>query len=165
MLRRGVSRNIATCRFSFSSARREKAILIMGSTGIGKSGIARGVSKVIKGELLSVDSVKGKKKKQESVLFFCWSCFCFVVYKHLTIGSHKVYNDLSPVRLYDLAEPSDHFTAAMYCDAAIAATREVLAKKRVPIFFGGASMYAEWLFFGLGSNPTAASIFDVAVSF
>lgn len=77
------------------------------------------------------------------------------MYRGLTIGAHKVYSSSSTVRLYDLADPSEHFSAEKFCRAATEATKEVLAKGRVPVFFGGASMYAEWFFFGSGSNENA----------
>ena len=67
-----------------------------------------------------------------------------------------MYDSRSKVHLYDLVEPDQHFTAQQFSDAAAEATLSVFAKSRPPVFFGGASMYAEWFFFGEGSNPVAS---------
>lgn len=113
-----------------------KVIVLMGTTGIGKSSIAKELVKrlpAMKGELLSADSVK--------------------VYKGLRIGAHKVYDLANHVHLYDLVGAGDHFTAQAYCEAASHAAKEVMGRGNTPIFFGGASMYVEWLLFGGGAAP------------
>ncbi len=113
-------------------AKRHKVIAIMGPTGIGKTTIANALCNRLNGELLSLDSVK--------------------VHKRLTIGAHKVYDPRNPVHLFDLVEPHEPFSAQEYLDAATEAVEGVLARGRTPIFFGGATMYAEWVFFGGGRN-------------
>jgi tRNA dimethylallyltransferase len=109
-----------------------KVVVVMGTTGIGKSSIARALCRRLNGELLSLDSVK--------------------LHRGLTIGAHKVYDPVHPVHLYDLVEPDKHFSVQEYLEAATDATEKVLRRGRVPIFFGGANMYAEWMFFGGGEN-------------
>ncbi len=109
-----------------------KVVVVMGTTGIGKTSIARALCRRLNGELLSLDSVK--------------------LHRGLTIGAHKVYDPHHPVHLYDLVEPDQHFSVQQYLEAATAATESVLRRGRVPIFFGGANMYAEWMFFGAGEN-------------
>ena len=112
-----------------------------------------------------MDSVKGKaRRKGKKVYFLTCVSHPVPVYRDLTIGAHKVYNN-PPVRLYDLADPADHFSAEKFCQAASEATRQVLTNGNVPVFFGGASMYAEWFFFGSGStliatDPNALAIVE-----
>lgn len=107
--------------------------MVMGTTGIGKTSIAAMVRPRIGGELVSVDSVK--------------------LYKGLRIGSHKVYDPNVQVHMYDVVDVQSHYTAQDYAEAAHKAVRGILDRKKTPIFFGGASMYMEWVLFGTGSAP------------
>jgi len=111
-----------------------KGIVIMGTTGIGKSTISAKVRNVLDGELISCDSVK--------------------LYKGLRIGSHKVYDPQHTVHMYDVVGLNDHYTVQQYAEMAHQCTTQVLQRGKTPIYFGGANMYMEWLLFGTGSAPS-----------
>jgi tRNA A37 N6-isopentenylltransferase MiaA len=107
-----------------------KVLAILGVTGIGKSRLALGCAHRLHGELVSVDSVK--------------------VYKGLDIGSHKVPITGVPVHMYDVIEPKDQCMVQRYVEMASTAMQNIIDRGKVPILFGGAGMYMEWLLFGPG---------------
>jgi tRNA dimethylallyltransferase len=110
-----------------------KAIVIMGTTGIGKSTISSKVRNILGGELISCDSVK--------------------LYRGLRIGSHKVYDPHHKVHMYDVVGINDHYTVQQYAEMAHECTKDIFSRGKTPIYFGGANMYMEWLLFGTGSAP------------
>ena len=105
----------------------------MGCTGIGKSSISAAIRDCVNGELVSADSVK--------------------VYRGLSIGSHKVYDPKHKVHMYDVVDLQQHYTVQDYANMAHTCVNDILSRGKTPIFFGGASMYMEWVLFGTGSVP------------
>jgi len=111
-------------------------IAILGQTATGKSALALSLAERVGGEIISCDST--------------------AVYRGFDIGTDKVPFDQRRNivhHLVDVADPSDDYTAARYSTEAAAATRDVLARGRVPILVGGTGLYYRALVRGLFPAP------------
>lgn len=57
--------------------------------------------------------------------------------------------------MYDVADVTDLYSAPRYVEAATEALRDIVKRGQVPVLFGGAAMYMEWLLAGGGGLPLA----------
>ena len=90
----------------------------------------------LSGEIISVDSMQ--------------------VYRGLDIGTAKPTSEERarvPHHLIDVAELSEAFDAAKFCEQARRAEKEIIARERVPIYCGGTGLYLKALLEGLGNAP------------
>jgi len=102
--------------------------VIVGPTGIGKSGLAFEVALKIGGEIVVADSRQ--------------------VYQRLDIATNKPSVDQrSRVRYHmiDFVDPAASFNAAEYVEGARAAIDDIAARGRVPIIEGGTMLYVDAL--------------------
>lgn len=111
-------------------------ILIVGSTGVGKSATALGLAEKINGEIINCDSMQ--------------------VYKGFDIGTDKPPSEdreKIPHHLLDIVDPGTQFTAADFADRAFRAITEILRRGRVPLIVGGTGLYFKALLDGLFPGP------------
>ncbi len=116
------------------------ALFIAGPTAVGKSAIASGLAERLNGEIISVDSMQ--------------------VYRGLDIGTAKPTSDERdkiPHHLLDVADLSESFDAAKFCNLAQQAVSEIHSRHRLPIFCGGTGLYFKAFLEGLGEAPPADS--------
>ena len=110
-----------------------RAIAIMGATATGKSAFAIEVaSDKAAGEIVSMDSRQ--------------------VYRGFDIGTAKVTaseRGRVPHHLVDVADPSETWSAGRHASMAEALTRDIAARRRVPVLVGGTGLYFRALFGGL----------------
>ncbi len=109
---------------------------MLGPTACGKSALAIALAERYDGEIISCDST--------------------AVYRRFDIGTDKVPmadRHGIPHHLVDVADPTDHFTAARFGQEAAAAARAVLARGRLPILAGGTGFYFRALTRGLFPGP------------
>lgn len=114
------------------------AILLMGPTASGKTDLAIALRQRLPVELISVDSA--------------------MVYRGMDIGTAKPSAEelaLAPHRLIDICDPVESYSAARFCDDALAAMHEVSAHGRVPLLVGGTMLYFRALQYGLSELPQA----------
>ena len=100
------------------------AILLMGPTASGKTGVAVELLRELPCEIISVDSAQ--------------------VYRHMDIGTGKPDAETlkaAPHHLIDVIEPDETFSAARFRDDAQALMREIAECGRVPLLVGGTMMY------------------------
>ncbi len=114
------------------------AILLMGPTASGKSGIALELASRFPMEIVSVDSA--------------------LVYRQMDIGTAKPDRETrSRVahHLIDLLDPTERYSAAQFCDDAIEAVQTIVESRRIPLLAGGTMLYFKALREGLAELPPA----------
>lgn len=115
---------------------RQLCIAILGPTAVGKSSFAVELAKVLKGEILCMDST--------------------TVYKGLDIGSSKPTKEQKAQvqhHLLDVITPDEPFSAGHFVRLADKTIGEVIAKGRVPIIVGGTYFYLKALQHGMYVTP------------
>src|ERR1700716_863273 len=114
------------------------AILLMGPTARGKTGVAVDLVRELPCEIISVDSAQ--------------------VYRHMNVGTAKpdaATLEAAPHQLIDLIEPDDSYSAARFRDDALTAMREITERGNIPLLVGGTMMYFKTLLEGLSELPAA----------
>ena len=126
----------------YSEAR--SLVVILGPTGVGKSGAALSLAAKFRGEIINADSMQ--------------------VYRGFDIGTDKpspADRKAVPHHLLDVADPADQFTAADFVAGALEAMAGIHGRDRVPFIVGGTGLYIkallEGLFPGPGRNPEVRS--------
>ena len=105
---------------------KNKLIVILGPTAVGKSNLAVKLAKIFNGEIISADSRQ--------------------VYKGLDIGTGKItkkeMQDV-PHHLLDVASPRRRFSVAQYKKLTFKAIQKIYQRKRIPILVGGTGFYIQ----------------------
>lgn len=110
----------------------------MGPTASGKTDLALALAERLPCDLISVDATQ--------------------VYRGLDIGSAKPAPEVLarfPHRLIDICDPGEIYSAARFRLDALAAVREIIAHKRIPLLVGGTMLYFRALEYGLSPLPEA----------
>lgn len=118
----------------FSEAR--ALIIILGPTGVGKSGVALGLALKYRGGIINADSMQ--------------------VYRGFDIGTDKpspAERRAVPHHLLDVAEPGDQFTAADFVRGALEAIVDIRTRGGLPFIVGGTGLYIKALLDGLFPGP------------
>ena len=115
-------------------------LVLAGPTGAGKTDWAIRLAESAPVEIVSVDSA--------------------LVYRGLDIGTAKPARELRervPHHLIDICEPTESYSAGRFVPDAVAAVRDVHARRRVPLLVGGSMLYLRSLLHGLATLPQADS--------
>ncbi len=108
--------------------KRNKIIVIVGPTAVGKSALAVALARRFRGEIISADSRQ--------------------VYRGLNIGTGKITRREMrgvPHHLLDVANPKKQFTVADYQRIARSKISEIFERGYIPILCGGAGLYIDSL--------------------
>lgn len=119
--------------------RRVPLVVILGSTGTGKTKLSIELAQRFSGEIISADSMQ--------------------VYKGLDIVTAKATSDeqlAAPHHLLDVAQPGKPFTVVDFRDAALPIVDDLLARQKMPIVVGGTNYYIESLLWKVLVNPVSA---------
>ncbi len=111
-------------------------VVLVGSTGSGKTALSLNLAQRLGGEIVSCDSV--------------------AVYRGLDLGAAKptaAERTRIPHHLLDVADPSEPFTAGDYSRLARLAIHAIAARGNVPIVAGGTGLYLRALLDGLSPVP------------
>lgn len=111
---------------------KEKIIFLVGPTAIGKSDIAYALAKKISAEIVSCDSMQ--------------------IYKGMDTITSKPSSILRkriPHHLIDVVTPAQEYNVSGYCQNALKSIREILSRKRIPLFVGGTGLYMSILIDGI----------------
>lgn len=111
---------------------KEKILVIIGPTAVGKSHLAVRLAKKFRGEVISADSRQ--------------------TYKGLDLGSAKISQkemEGVPHHLLSIANPKKQFSAAEYQQKAISAIADIIKKGKIPIIVGGTGFYIDAVVKGL----------------
>jgi tRNA dimethylallyltransferase len=111
-------------------------VAIVGPTASGKSTLAVWLAQQLGGEILACDSTQ--------------------LYKGFDLGTAKPSTTERrgvPHHLIDVLPPSEHATAGMYRELAVAALHDLRLRERLPIFTVGTGLYLRALLDGLADLP------------
>lgn len=109
----------------------ERALFVLGPTGVGKSGFAIKLAKLFDGEIISADSVQ--------------------VYKGLNIGSAKITTDeMQGVAHHaiDILQPGQEFSVFEFVVLTKKLIAQINQKGKLPIVVGGTGLYVKALLEG-----------------
>jgi tRNA dimethylallyltransferase len=123
-----------------TSAELPPALLLMGPTGSGKTGLAVRLAARLPVEIVSVDSAQ--------------------VYRHMDIGTAKPGRDTlaaAPHHLIDILDPGERYSAARFCEDANEVLAEIRGRGNIPLLTGGTMLYFRALQEGLSQLPPADS--------
>jgi len=105
---------------------KEKLIVIVGPTAVGKTALSIEVAKKFNGEIISGDSMQ--------------------IYKGMDIGTAKVTEEEKqgiPHHLIDILPPSENYSVAQFQHDVRAAIQSITAKGKLPILVGGTGLYIQ----------------------
>jgi tRNA dimethylallyltransferase len=114
------------------------AILLMGPTASGKTGVAVDLVQHFPCEIVSVDSA--------------------LVYRHMDIGTAKPDADIllkAPHHLINLIDPTQSYSAAQFRKDALGVMADITARGNIPLLTGGTMLYFKALLDGLSNLPQA----------
>ncbi len=121
-------------KISFLQGRR--VIVLAGPTGVGKTTISLHLAQMLKGEIVSADSM--------------------CIYRGMDIGTAKVSRedrDKIPHHLVDVCDITETFNVCDYCTQAHLAIEDILRRGSVPIVVGGTGFYIHHLLYGPPVGP------------
>jgi tRNA dimethylallyltransferase len=113
-------------------------IIILGPTGVGKTGFSLLLAKALKTEIISADSMQ--------------------VYRHMDIGTAKPSEDelkTVPHHLINILSPDETFSAGLFREKAVKAVNYLHSKNMIPLIVGGTGLYIRSLTRGLFDGPSA----------
>lgn len=104
--------------------------ILAGPTAVGKTEISIELAKMLKGEIISADSMQ--------------------IYKYMDIGSAKIKEDEKqgvPHYLLDFVDPHEEFSVAEFKEKATEIINEVHSRNKLPMIVGGTGFYIDSLIF------------------
>ena len=113
-------------------------LCLMGPTASGKTGLAVELVQRLPFEIISVDSA--------------------MIYRGMDIGTAKPGPELlerAPHHLIDILDPAERYSAARFCEDALALMEQIRARGGLPLLVGGTSLYFRALQQGLSELPEA----------
>lgn len=114
-------------------------IVIAGPTASGKTALSIDLAKRLGGEIVSADSMQ--------------------IYRRMNIGTAKPtaaeMNGI-PHHMIDIAEPTESFSVADYCEKAQICISDINRRNKIPIITGGTGLYIDSLINGVDFGETAA---------
>lgn len=116
--------------------KKKRVILIAGPTAVGKSSLAIKIAKILKGEIVSADSMQ--------------------VYRGMDIGTAKVSKkDREGIshHMIDICDIDRNFNVVDFYNMAKDRIEDILRREKVPIVVGGAGFYIDALIYGPPAGP------------
>lgn len=113
-------------------------IILLGPTGVGKTGASIHLAKALGTEIISADSMQ--------------------IYRHMDIGTAKPSRkDLSEVthHMIDIAELSEEFSTGKYIEQAVPIINGLHKKGKIPVIVGGTGLYIRAMTRGIFKGPPA----------
>jgi tRNA dimethylallyltransferase len=118
-----------------------KVIIILGPTGVGKTGLSILLAKALNAEIISADSM--------------------LVYRHMDIGTAKPSRaelDSVPHHLIDILSPAESFSAGLFREQAAGIINNLHNNNKMPVIVGGTGLYIRSLTSGLFEGPGADTV-------
>lgn len=120
--------------------KKEKIIVIVGPTGVGKTACSIELAKRLNGEIINGDSMQ--------------------VYQKLNVGTAKIKKEEQegiPHHLLDVCTVEESFTASSFQKLAQEAIASISSKGKVPIVVGGTGLYIEGLLYQFQYGQTVGN--------
>jgi tRNA dimethylallyltransferase len=120
------------------SPQEKRVIILVGPTGVGKTGVSILLAKTLGTEIISADSMQ--------------------TYRHTDIGTAKPsQNQLRevPHHLIDILSPKESFSAGLFKKEAVRIIDDLHGRGKVPLVVGGTGLYIRTLTGGLFKGPSA----------
>ncbi|WP_407949319.1 tRNA (adenosine(37)-N6)-dimethylallyltransferase MiaA [Peribacillus faecalis] len=105
---------------------KQKVVVIMGPTAVGKTKLSIDLAKAFNGEIISGDSMQ--------------------IYKGMDIGTAKIKKEEMqgvPHHLIDIIEPTDSFNVAQFQELVTKCIDDITSRGKLPIIAGGTGLYIE----------------------
>jgi len=115
-----------------------KVIILLGPTGVGKTGVSLLLAKSLNTEIISADSMQ--------------------IYRHMDIGTAKpTPAERKNVRhhMVDVAEPWETYSTGKYIAAVRTIIEDLRRRRKIPIIVGGTGLYIRAMTRGIFSGPSA----------
>lgn len=119
--------------------RKEKLILIIGPTAVGKTDISIKIAKEFNGEIISADSMQ--------------------IYRKMDIGTAKIKKDeMQDINHYliDIVEPDEEYSVSDFKNDAHKRIKDIVNKGKTPIIAGGTGFYINSLTYDLNFSKSAS---------
>lgn len=117
---------------------KEKLIVIVGPTGVGKTALSLQLAQQLQGEIVSGDAMQ--------------------VYRQLDIGTAKVTpkeQALVPHHLIDVADIDQRFTAFDFQQQGQQLVTEIVGRQHMPLVVGGTGLYLQALLYDMDPGQCA----------
>ena len=115
-----------------------KVIIILGPTGVGKTGVSLLLAKKLGTDIISADSMQ--------------------IYRHMDIGTAKPTPDERAMvkhHMIDIVGPRESYSTGKYIDAVVPIIEGLHRKGKIPIVAGGTGLYIKAMTRGIFSGPSA----------
>jgi tRNA dimethylallyltransferase len=115
-----------------------KVIILLGPTGVGKTGVSLLLAKALGTEIISADSMQ--------------------IYRYMDIGTAKptpAERTLIRHHMIDIAEPGESYSTGKYISTVIPIIEALQKKGKIPIIVGGTGLYIKAMTRGIFSGPSA----------
>jgi len=115
-----------------------KVIILLGPTGVGKTGVSILLAKELKTEIISADSMQ--------------------IYRHMDIGTAKPSKEGRTIvkhHMIDIVDPWKSYSTGKYITAVIPIIDKLHGKVKIPIVVGGTGLYIKAMTRGIFSGPPA----------
>jgi tRNA dimethylallyltransferase len=115
-----------------------KVIIILGPTGVGKTGVSILLAKELKTEIISADSMQ--------------------IYRHMDIGTAKPsIEEKTTVKhhMIDIVDPWESYSTGKYIAEVVPIIDKLHRKGKIPIVVGGTGLYIKAMTRGIFSGPPA----------
>lgn len=115
-----------------------KVLILLGPTGVGKTGASVLLAKSLDTEIISADSMQ--------------------IYRHMDIGTAKPSKEqMSTVNhhMIDIVEPSETFSTGRYIEHVAPIIEGVHKRRKLPIVVGGTGLYIKAMTRGIFTGPSA----------
>jgi tRNA dimethylallyltransferase len=116
----------------------KKVLILLGPTGVGKTGASILLAQALKTEIISADSMQ--------------------IYRGMDIGTAKpTIEERAGIRhhMIDIVDPSESYSTGQYVETIIPIIEGILKKGKIPIIVGGTGLYIKALTKGIFSGPSA----------
>ena len=116
----------------------DRVVILLGPTGVGKTGASLLLAKNLKTDIISADSMQ--------------------VYRNMDIGTAKASPEERKCvthHMIDVAEPWETFSTGKYISAVRPILERLLMKGKIPVVVGGTGLYIRAMTKGIFSGPSA----------
>lgn len=113
-------------------------LILLGPTGVGKTGVSLLIAEALKGEIISADSMQ--------------------IYRHMDIGTAKLTREEQKGithHMIDIVEPWETYSTGKYIAAVKPILDGLLGQGKTPIIVGGTGLYIKAMTRGIFSGPSA----------